>query len=362
LTLVTLGLVLLLSACAKEATPTPAPAPAATPKPAATPAKPLKTWKNLKFQHYSVPGEDARWNVLKLWTEKIAELTNGRVTIETYPQNELVKVREMPEAAAKGIVDMYLTNEFYHFGVHPWLGWTFIPGSVDGTKWDTDYYKLMDAGIWEIQDREFAKVGLKQVFPWNGGPIFAFCMRDSYVKGPDTFPGRKVRGGGGATTELLKVLGASAVSIAGPEVIQSLSTGVIDGALTSINVGVYSWKWYEVAPYASYYPSFPMNSWNVPVIMNKALWDEFDDEVKQAFHQAYVEMQPIANELVKKDIDWALDGLAKDNKVAETYIAPDEVAQQFLTVSQKPLREWYLSKAGDTGAEILAIVDKYYGR
>jgi TRAP-type C4-dicarboxylate transport system substrate-binding protein len=232
---------------------------------------------------------------------------------------------------------------------------------VDGTKWDTDYYKLMDAGIWEIQDREFAKVGLKQVFPWNGGPIFAFALRDSYVKGPAPFPGRKVRGAGGATTELLKVLGASAVSIAGPEVIQSLSTGVIDGALTSINVGVYSWKWYEVAPYVSYYPAFPMNSWTVDVVMNKDLWDEFDDEVKQAFRQAWVETQPVANKLVKADIGWALDGLKKDHKL-ETYIAPDEVSQQFLTVSQKPLRDWYMSKAGDVGAEIMAIVDKYYGR
>ena len=359
LTLVMLGTVLLLAACGQEATPEPAPPPAATPE-TATPAAPLQTWKDIKLQTYALPGDDARWNVIKLWTEKIEELTDGRVTIETFPQNELVKVAEMPEATNKGIIDMYLTNEFYHFGVHPWLGWTFLPGSVDGTKWDTDFYKLMNAGITDIQDREFANVGLKQAFYWNGGPIFAFTMRDDYIKGPDTFPGKKVRGAGGATTELLKVLGASAVSIAGPEVIQSLSTGVIDGALTSINVGVYSFGWYEVAPYASYFPSFPMNSWNIPVMMNRDLWNEFDDEVKAAFAQAQVEMQPIASELVKKDIDWALDGLAKDNKVAEVFIAPDEMAQQYL-VAKDPLRDWYLSKAGDVGAELMSIVDNYHG-
>jgi TRAP-type C4-dicarboxylate transport system substrate-binding protein len=100
LTLLSLGLVLLVAACAKEATPTPAPA---TPAPAATlaptPKPALKTWKNLKFQQYAVPADDARWKNLVAWTEKVEELTNGRVTIDIYPQNELVKVAEMPDAA-----------------------------------------------------------------------------------------------------------------------------------------------------------------------------------------------------------------------------------------------------------------------
>jgi TRAP-type C4-dicarboxylate transport system substrate-binding protein len=95
-------------------------------------------------------------------------------------------------------------------------------------------------------------------------------------------------------------------------------------------------------------------------MMNRDLWDEFDQKVKDAFAQVQVEMQPIAADLVKKDINWALDGLAKDNKVAEVFIAPDEMAQQYL-VAKDPLREWYLDKSGDVGAELMAIVDKYYG-
>jgi len=256
---------------------------------------------------------------------------------------------------------MYVTNEFYHANVHPWLGWTFLAGSVDPKKWDTDFIKLFQAGIWDIQDREFAKVGLKEALVYNGGPIFAFTMRGDYIKGPETGKGRKIRGAGGATTELVKLMGATPVSIAGPEVLPSLSSGVIDGAWTSIDVGVYSWKWYEVAPYVTFFPTFPLSSWNVPVIMRKALWDEFDEPVKKAFQEAALQMQPVAADLVKKDTVWALDGLKKDHKIP-TYLASEEISQQYDKVLRAPLREWYLKSAGDTGKEILAIVDKFYGR
>jgi len=350
-------------AAPKAAAPTAAPAaPAAPTAAAAAPVAGQKTWKDLKLQHYDVPSDTAaRWNVIARWAKKVEELTNGRVTFKIYPQDELAKVAEMPGAAAKGTIDAYVTNEFYHTNVHPWLGWTFLPGSVDASKWDTDFIKLMNGGIWNIMDREFAKVGLKQALPFNGGPIFAFAMRGDYIKEAATAKGRKIRGAGGGTSELIKLMGGSVVSIAGPEVLPSLSSGVIDGALTSIDLGVYSWKWYEVAPYVSYFPSFPMNSWNVPVVMRKAIWDEFDEPVKKAFQDAAVQMQPVAAELVKKDTQWALDGLKKDNKIA-TWIGPDEVSQQYDKLARQPLREWWLKQAGDSGKEIITIIDKFYGR
>ena len=62
----------------------------------------------------------------------------------------------------------------------------------------------------------------------------------------DDFKGMKIRRGGAVQCQAMTVLGASGVSMPGGEVYMALQTGVIDGAITGIDVAN-DGKFYEVA-------------------------------------------------------------------------------------------------------------------
>jgi len=340
-------LLALIPACRPAATPTPAPA--ATPKPT-----PAKVWE-LKFQTYAVPGKDARWVVPEHWAKLVEEKTGGRVKVTVYPQNALVTVKEMIPATGKGVIDLFLSNEFYVAGKYPALGWAFLPGAIP--DWKTDFYALWDTEIWDIIDGLFARDNLKLVWAWNGGPIIAFPMRNSYVKKMEDFKGRKVRGAGGLINEFLKVMGAAVTPIPGPEVYTALQTGVVDGAVTSIDTGVVAWKFYEPAPYVSYAPHFPMNSWTVFVAMNLDVWKELPPDVQQAILDVGKSLKDEAIRKVEEDIQRSLDTLKE--KGIEVYIIPKEETDRWLPVLKKPLWDWYLGKSGETGKKITGIIEKY---
>ena len=95
----------------------------------------------------------------------------------------------------------------------------------------------------------------------------------------DDFKGLKIRSGSGIQGQAISALGATGVSMAGGEVYMALQTGVIDGAITGIDV-VIDRKFYEVCKYAL---KLPIYGGAFVLLMNKETWNESSKRPPDAY-------------------------------------------------------------------------------
>src|SRR4029077_14376572 len=115
-----------------------------------------------------------------------------------------------------------------------------------------------------------------------GTQMGGWCTRE--IPSPDAFRGLRYRmpGLGG---EVLRRLGASAVTVPGGEIVQSLKSGAIDGSewvgpWLDMDLGLH-----KVAGYY-YYPGFHEPGTGSTLGINKRLWESFDASDRRLIEDA----------------------------------------------------------------------------
>jgi TRAP-type C4-dicarboxylate transport system substrate-binding protein len=126
--------------------------------------------------------------------------------------------------------------------------------------------------------------------------LLQLIMRTKKVATMDDFKGLKIRSGTGLQGQTLSALGATGVSMAGGEVYMALQTGVIDGAITGIDV-VNDRKLYEVAKYAL---RLPLYGACFALLMNKEVWNDLPKDLQTLVEQV---SRDAANVDLKKRTD-----------------------------------------------------------
>jgi TRAP-type mannitol/chloroaromatic compound transport system substrate-binding protein len=222
-----LVLLLVAAGCAPAAAPAPEPVPPADPPaPVAAPAE-VHEWVAVGIH---TPGEAAHAFEQEL-VQIIEEATGGRIQIELHPIGALVPPMETFDAVATGAVDLSLKTSMWWGGKEPAMVLlTSLPGSF--THWyQLDFWYWRHGGI-DLAREAFAKHNIYFVGPAAfGTPPFGAEMVMSRVpiRSIDDYKGLKVRSGG-AAAKWFEAVGASVVSIPGPEISAALEKGVVDAA------------------------------------------------------------------------------------------------------------------------------------
>lgn len=81
-----------------------------------------------------------------------------------------------------------------------------------------------------LDQNEFAPQGFRPLFAAATTP-YKIMLTSKQVKGLDDLQGLKIRAGGGAMDKTVRELGAVAIKVTGPELIDAVSRGTIDGAM-----------------------------------------------------------------------------------------------------------------------------------
>jgi TRAP-type C4-dicarboxylate transport system substrate-binding protein len=181
-------------------------------------------------------------HALQPWVKQVEEATKGRVKIEVYPSQTLIKGVDMWKGIRGGIADIGWCVQGYWPEQTPLsdvMSLPFLPIS-SAEKGSEALWKLYEK--FPSVKKEYSEI--EPLLLYTSSPNLLVSKRP--VKTLDEFKGLKWRVLGGPPTEMAKALGAVPTLIPMPDVYQSLDKGVVDGAAAPWEA-VQAFRLYEVA-------------------------------------------------------------------------------------------------------------------
>lgn len=232
----------------------------------------------LKLAHFLPAVSNAHANILAPWCEQLKEDSNGRLECEIYPSLQLGGTpATLADMARSGAADIVWTAPSYSAGKFPRIEVLELPfllpyGGLEGNKLIWEYYQ-------NHAQEDFKPYKVLAMFG-DGG--MDFHVRPKAVESLDDLKGLKLRASSRSAANTLTALGATPVSMPPAQMTESISKGVIDGALAAWEV-VPPTKLDEVTNYhSSMEQGKPAIGYTVlTVLMNQKKYDSLPDDLKE---------------------------------------------------------------------------------
>jgi tripartite ATP-independent transporter DctP family solute receptor len=297
----------------------------------------------------TMPLEHYMTKTLEHFAKLLDEKTKGQVKIEIYPANQLFSDKDLPKALPSGAVDMGQVNMAMWAGMVPLLVIEELPFFYKDR--DQYYRALLSPNVKNLLDKEFETRGVKILFWMDYG--YTALIGKKPIKKLEDFKGKRIRGYGEISTEIIKALGGAPVFLSVGEVYMALQRGTIDGVLTS-TCSVYERKFYEVVKYFTLIKiGETQNSPAVLVNLKK-------------FRELSPDLQKIMLDTAKVAQDW---GLEKALSGTEECIAGLKAKGMEITpLSETEKKRWaeatrhimkdYLERTGRAGKDLVEEVSK----
>jgi TRAP-type mannitol/chloroaromatic compound transport system substrate-binding protein len=203
--------------------------------------------------------------------QTIGEATNGRIKIEVFPANALVRAFETFDAVSAGVADMYHSYDGYFEKKSPALN--FFCGVPFGFTANELFAWVRYGGGQELWDALGGQFNIKPLLCLSTGTQMGGWFNDE-ITSLEGFKGLRYRMPG-LGAEILRRLGAIVVSLPGGEIAPALKSGAIDasewiGPWQDTAIGLH-----EAARYY-YYPGFHEPGTAQTLGINKRVWESFD--------------------------------------------------------------------------------------
>ncbi len=266
--------------------------------------------------------------IIQPWMAEITKRTDGRVTFEYFPSQQLGKATDMLTLTQTGVTNVGYVAPAYASEKMPLSEAAMLPGAFQTSCQGTmAYAKAAREGAIAAQDYAANKIRLLTAVAL---PPYQILTVKAPVKSEADLKGLKLRSTGGAQDLTLRTVGAVPVRMAAPETYESLSRGTLDGVLfpldsvVSYNVDKIVRFSTEGANFSSFVVAYSISeaAWNnlpadVKTIMTEvsdeitksacAAVDQQEAEIKQKLKEAGVQFVPLSAEFRSK-----LDEMLKD--------------------------------------------------
>ena len=238
---------------------------------AATPASAQEI--KLTFADQNSPTGWGPSHALTPWVKDVEAATKGRVKIEIYPSQTLIKGIDMWKGIRSGIADIGWCVHGYWPEQTPLsdvMSLPFLPlkSAEQGSE---VYWKLYEK--YPAIQKEFGDI---QPLVLHTSSSNMFLSPKKLLKSLDDFKGLKVRTLGGPPSEMAKALGAVPTLIPMPDMYQALDKGVVDAGAVPWEA-VHGFRLYEVA---KYYTIAPFYSAYFSVCANRAKIQSLPKDVR----------------------------------------------------------------------------------
>ncbi len=297
---------------------------------------------------HQLPPANAVSHVIDRWAEEIETLSNGEIDVQIFGANSLVGAEENILAVAKGDIECAFSVQFQWGRTLPIMTITTRPYSfVDLDIWRN--WHGSDAAI--LLEDKMRKKGVENVvwlFQTNESVL---TSNDGFLKTPDDFKGLKFRGLVPSFNAALEALGAAPVSMPGGEVYQALATGVIDGAMTGLDVAV-SRKHFEVQ---DYFTITPVISVYFHGYLNPKFYALLSDKAKAALKQAGAKAAVWAVDAAEAGVATAPAELVA--RGAKVYRLTDDENAAFEAIMQPAFDDAFKSNDPDS-EKLIKFIDK----
>lgn len=282
------------------------------------------------------------------WMEQVTKRTNGQVTFEYFPAQQLGKAPDLLNLTQSGVADIGYVGMSYVSDKMPLSSVAQLPGSFTSACQGTmAYWKLAKGET--MTKHEF---GVNKV-----RPLFAIVLEpyqiytaNKEVRTPDDVKGLKLRSTGGAMDIFARKIGAIPVRMAAPEVRESLSRGTLDGLIFP-NESVMSYDLQSFVKFGTKGGNF--GSFVASYVVSDAVWNKLPKDVQAIMLEEGEKATADICKQVDANVEHAQAQLAKAGVKYHT-LSPAE-RKPFEDVSDEVAREWAegLDKRNKPGSQIL---------
>lgn len=213
------------------------------------------------------------------FVDAVAELTNGRVTIELHPNSELGGEREVVEQVQQGLIDISLASD--------------SPYSIFDPKWSImslPYVFASREEAYAFLDGEGGEM-LRQSMLTNGVRVLAYGENSMRQLSNNSRPITSIADLRGLKVRVIESpplkdwfesMGAVPAVIPFPELYPALQQGVVEGQDNGMNTAVLI-KLHEVQ---TYFTDTDHVYSSIPIAINEAKWQELPVELQEALLEA----------------------------------------------------------------------------
>ncbi len=242
---------------------------------------PTVTWRMASTYPKSL---DVLYGGAELIAKRVAELTQGKFTIRTFPAGEIVPAFQVLDAVQSGTVELGHTALYFFFGKDPSFSFeTGIPFGMN-TRQQTAWYNA--GGGRELMADFLKGYGVVSFTCGNTGTQMGGWFRKE-VKGLEDLTGLKMRVGGMAG-RILQKLGVVPQQIPPGDIYPALEKGTIDAAEF---VGPHDDErlgFERVAPFY-YTPGWWETGSQLTTIVGRKAWDSLPKQYQAALSAACYE-------------------------------------------------------------------------
>lgn len=230
--------------------------------------------------------------------KQLSDNTDGRVTIEIFPNSQLGSERELVESIQLGNVDMTFVSSAVLGNFNKEFFALDIPFLFKDRE---SVYRVLDGEIGQDLLASLDKVGIKGLTYWENG-FRQLTNSKKEIKSPDDLKGMKMR-----TMEnevhiaAWKEEGANPAPLAFGELFTALQQGTFDAQEGPINL-FYDMKFDEVQKYITK-TNHVYSPW--PVLINPDVYARISDADKEVFKKAIADTTEYQRELAKEADDKA---------------------------------------------------------
>lgn len=179
----------------------------------------------LTLHHFLAAQANVPTHILDVWADRVEEDSEGRIKVDRYPSMQLGGTPgELYDQAVSGSADVIWTVVGLTPGRFPSTEVFELPFMVTDARAASHAYWTM---FEESMQEEFADV--KMLATWVHGP--GVIHTEDPVAQPSDLRGMQLRGPSRLTVQLLEALGATPVGMPIAQTPESLSRGVINGAV-----------------------------------------------------------------------------------------------------------------------------------
>ena len=275
-------------------------------------------------------------HALQPWVKKVEEATKGKVKIDVFYSQTLVKGPDIWNAVKTGVADMGWCFHGYWPDMTPLSDVITLPSLpfIKAEKGSEVLWKLYER--FPAIQREFRDVHVLQL--WTSHPYFLITSKKQ-VKTLEDLKGLKIRTTGGPPTEEMKALGGVPILIPMPDNYLSLQKGVIDG-MGAPWEAIHGFRLYEVV---KYYTVVPLSAVYFSMSMNKERWESLPKDIQAAITS--VSGLEAAKFWGRNFFDTAEEGveelIKKGGYEMVKYTVPPEEQARWIKVAGEPLwNEW----------------------
>lgn len=226
----------------------------------------------LTFAHMFSSSHYMATEVYKQWVEEVEKACKGRLKINVFPVNTLLKSAEMYDGVVSGTADIGSSSNGYTRGRFPVMEGFELPGIYFGSATATV------AGAWEgykkFKPKEY--MDTKVMWLYSAGPGSLYSKKK--VSSLSELKGMRIRATGN-TAKSIKALGAIPVAMPMPDVYEALSKGVVEGQIGPPEV-LKGWKQAEVTKYITDLP--PVYNSIMWTAMNLKKWNSLPKDMQAA--------------------------------------------------------------------------------